>query len=61
MDWYDFPPEDGVPGGILEFSSELTPPGFALELHVFTWPEGTVAVWLLEDGRSLGQVAAAIS
>lgn len=35
--------------------SGQTPPGLALELHVYLRREGTLAVWILESGRVLGE------
>ena len=54
MQWFNYREAD-QPGGVLELPPEVTPTGLALELHVLILGERTLAVWLLEDGRVLGE------
>ena len=56
MQWHDLSTDDGpAGGGILEL--EPVAPGLALELHVYPREGGTLALWVLEDGRVIGEVA----
>lgn len=59
MEWHDLTFDDEWPGGVLELHEGLTAPGPALELHVYARREGTLAVWVTEDGRPIGEVVAA--
>ena len=44
---------DGVTVTILELDERQCPPGLALELQWYQRPEGTLALWMLENGRAL--------
>lgn len=54
MQWFNYREAD-QPGGVLELPPEVTPSGLALELHLPILGERTPALWLLEDGRVLGE------
>jgi hypothetical protein len=52
MEWFDFTwgPDD-KPGLIVELRPHA--PGLGLELHIYLHREGSLAVWVLEDGTEL--------
>ena len=57
MELFEVKTHDGVTGAILELDERHFPHGMALELHWCPGHDGTLAIWMLEDGRMLALAA----
>ena len=53
FEWFDLAQTKRIYCGVLEVPMTVTPLGLALELQIVIGPNGTSALWLLEDGRAL--------
>ena len=53
MTIFEVETDDRITGAILEIDERHFPDGMALKLHWWPMESGTLALWMLENGRAL--------